>query len=254
MAAPSGARSLVCTCVFTALNATQNRRNMLALSPRSMLCYRVETLGAYLPLKPTSRSVKIGKQVVGALRSLCFLVKHSLPHTSIFGPFLDFCILQGCEYLSSLHSAGNAHYRSERTIQEFLHELGTAVFSTRLQESPYIALMADETTDIAMTKELILYVRFIPSATSHCCVRSIFLQVADGKAETITTSILELLTSLDISINKVMGFGSDGASVMVGRIAGVATEMVSIHCVAHRFALAVAPAGDAVPYIKKIST
>lgn len=164
-----------------------------------------------------------------------------------------------------IHSAGNAHYCSERVIQEFLNELGEQVFSTllsQLRESPYIALMADETTDIVITKELILYARYIiPSATPEDCVRSIFLQVselADGKADTITTSILELLTSLDISINKVMGFGSDGTSVMVGRKAGVATllreqnsQIVSIHCVAHRLALAVAQAGDAVPYIKK---
>ena len=203
--------------------------------------------------------------VVGALRSLYFLVKHSLPHTTLFGPFLDCCILQGCEYLSNLHLAGNAHYRSERVIQEFLEELGVHVFCTvlsQLQESPYIALMADETTDIAVTKELILYARYIvPSATPQRCVRSIFLQVSElsnGKADTITTSILGLLTSLDLSINKVMGFGSDGASVMVGRRAGVATllkeknpQIVAIHCVAHQLALAVAQAGDAVPYIKR---
>ena len=44
----------------------------------------------------------------------------------------------------------------------------------------------------------------------------------------------------------------------LGRRAGVATllkrknpQMVPIHCVAHRLALAVAQAGDAVPYIKR---
>ena len=131
---------------------------------------------------------------------------------------------------------------------------------SQLQESPYIALMADETTDIAVTKELILYARYIvTSATPQRCVHSIFLQVSelsDGKAYTITTSILGLLTSLDLSISKVMGFSSDGASVMVGRRAGVATllknpQIVAIHCVAHPLALAVAQAGDAVPYIKR---
>ena len=83
-------------------------------------------------------------------------------------------------------------------------------------------------------------------------------ELSDGKADTITASILELLTSLDLSITKVMGFGSDGASVMVGRRAGVATllkeknpQVVDIHCVAHRLALAVAQAGDVVPYVKK---
>ena len=78
-------------------------------------------------------------------------------------------------------------------------ELSTQDFSTmlsQLQESPYIAHMADETTDIALTKALILYARYIvPSATPKCCVRSIFLHMSellDGKADTITTAILEI--------------------------------------------------------------
>ena len=166
-------------------------------------------IGCILSSETRKQISRNREAVVGALRSLYFLLKHSLPHTTHFGPFLEFCILQGCEYLSNLHSAGNAHYRSERVIQEFLNELGVHAFSTLLsglQESPYIALMADETTDIVVTKELILYARYIiPSATPQHCVRSISLQVselADGKADTITTSILELLTSLGLSINK----------------------------------------------------
>ena len=41
--------------------------------------------------------------IVGGMRSLYFPLKHSLPHTTLFGPFLDFCILQGCEYLSNIY-------------------------------------------------------------------------------------------------------------------------------------------------------
>ena len=125
--------------------------------------------------------------------------------------------------------------------------------------------MADETTDISVSKELILYVRYIiPSAISEKCVRSDFLNITelqDGKAATITEVILEILARLNIPIQRVMGFGSDGASVMVGRRAGVATllkqsnpELIAIHCVAHRLALAVAQAGDAAPYVKVFKT
>ena len=169
---------------------------------------------------------------------------------------------------SSLHVAGNAHYRSERIIQEFLAELDVQINSTileQLQASPYIALMADETTDISVSKELILYARYVvPSATPDKCVRSVFLQITelkDGRAGTITQALLDFLARLHIPIERVMAFGSDGVSVMVGRRAGVATllkqsnsEMISIHCVAHHLALAVAQAGDAVSYIKVFKT
>ena len=84
------------------------------------------------------------------MRALYFLVKHTLPHTTLYGPLLDFCMLQGCDYLSSLHVTGNAHYRSEQIIQDFLAELDAQINSEQLQASPYIALMAD---DISVSKE-----------------------------------------------------------------------------------------------------
>lgn len=61
-------------------------------------------IGCILSSETRKQISRNREAVVGALRSLYFLVKHSLPHTTLFGPFLDFCILQGCEYLSSLHS------------------------------------------------------------------------------------------------------------------------------------------------------
>ena len=49
------------------------------------------------------------------------------------------------------------------------------------------------------------------------------LEVEDGTSNTITESILALLKKLNLDVRKMMGFGSDGASVMVGMSTGVAT-------------------------------
>ena len=56
----------------------------------------------------------------------------------------------------------------------------------------------------------------------------------------------------------MVGFGSDGAAVMTGKHAGAAARLkqrqpmlTSIHCIAHRLALAASQAGDGVPYIRK---
>ena len=61
-----------------------------------------------------------------------------------------------------------------------------------------------------------------------------------------------------ISLNKVLGFGSDGASVMTGCRSGVAVclrghnpEIISIHCDAHRLALASSQAAHAIVYLKR---
>lgn len=55
-----------------------------------------------------------------------------------------------------------------------------------------------------------------------------------------------------------MGFGSDGAAVMIGRLSGVATRLhqsnpylVSVHCVAYHLALACSQAGEKVVYVQK---
>ena len=83
------------------------------------------------------------------------------------------------------------------------------------------------------------------------------VDIDDGKASTITQSLLSVLRRCEIPVTSVFGFGSDGAAVMVGRRSGVATqlkehnpEIVSLHCGAHRLALASSQAAQHVPYLK----
>ena len=66
------------------------------------------------------------------------------------------------------------------------------------------------------------------------------------------------MTDKQLVFNRLMGFGSDGASVMIGRRTGIATRLkqrnpylVAIHCVAHRLALACSQAGESVQYVQK---
>ncbi|KAF3835729.1 hypothetical protein F7725_028287 [Dissostichus mawsoni] len=69
----------------------------------------------------------------------------------------------------------------------------------------------------------------------------------------ITTKIKDVLSGRGVAMARVVGLGSDGANVMVGRKAGVAQKMrlndcpylVNIHCGAHRTALAARDASKA---------
>ena len=91
--------------------------------------------------------------------------------------------------------------------------------------------------------------------------RTHFLKIANisyGKAETIEGKLLSVCSQSEVSLNKVFGFGSDGASVMTGCRSGVALrlrgqnhEMISIHCGAHRLALASSQAAHAIVYLKR---
>ena len=83
------------------------------------------------------------------------------------------------------------------------------------------------------------------------------LQKAD--ADSIVQCLLDTLTEHGLDLNKCTGLGSDGASVMAGIHSGVSTQLrhlqptlISVHCVAHRLALAVVQAAKLISPVEKI--
>ena len=129
-----------------------------------------------------------------------------------------------------------------------------------VHKSPCVGILCDESTDVANIKQLVVFVKYLVKGLP----KTRFLTVAsltDGKAETIEQKLLEVCQACKISLSQIAGFGSDGASVMVGRSSGVATrlkrhnvEMISIHCGAHRLALASSQAADSITYLKRFDS
>ncbi|XP_066298487.1 zinc finger protein 862-like [Branchiostoma lanceolatum] len=188
------------------------------------------------------------------------LAKKEIPHTTNFKDMIKFAESElGCEVLRPLHVGSNATYTSSTIAKEFLAVIGALVEEQTLatvRDSPFLGLMCDETVDISTTNELVLYCRCIDGAGK---LQVKFLKVVplkDGKALTIKNALMQHLEGKDLSLQKVAGFGSDGAACMIGRKGGVATllkvdnqTMINIHCVAHRAALAIGQAGGRVKYI-----
>ena len=200
------------------------------------------------------------KAVKGAMKILYWLSKNEVAHFTKFESLKDLCIELGCTYLKELNVGGNAKYTSHRIISEWLGIMSQIIEQNILmtvRASPAIGLMADESTDISVTKDLILYARVLCRGD----VRVFFLKIikiADGCAGTIENAILTYLEQADIPISRISSFGSDGAAVMVGAVSGVTTrlkrlnpEMLSVHCINHRLALGVSQAANTVPYLKK---
>ena len=83
------------------------------------------------------------------------------------------------------------------------------------------------------------------------------IELVDGRADTIKSALLDVCRQCNIPTSLIFSFGSDGAAVMTGRQAGVAarlrvhnSEMVSLHCGAHRLALASSQAAQHLTYMK----
>ena len=109
-----------------------------------------------------------------------------------------------------------------------------------MRGSTFYALMTDESTDIAVLKQLVLLGRCVSATegvkTSYLCI----VDIADGKAESILAAILHFLDAKLLNIAKLRGFSSDRAAVMTGRLSGVSTRLkahaprlIAIHCVNH---------------------
>ena len=200
--------------------------------------------------------------IKAAMKYLYWLAKQEIPCTTNYVGLLELVQSLGTTYLSDLNLGGNAHYTSERFLQEAMTSLGeviSKIIFDDLRASPFFALICDDTTDVATVKEVIIYARYLGRDRKVCTSFIGMIEVADGASRTILVA-LQLLCDrehLDIQ-NKLVAFGSDRAAVMIGARSGVATLlkhicpwMISNHCVAHRLALAAGQAAEEVAYIKK---
>ena len=118
--------------------------------------------------------------------------------------------------------------------------------------------MADETTDVSVIKEVIVYARYLNSNREIQTAFIGMVEVKDGTASSIMAALEKVCNNCGVNLKKLVAFGSDGASVMIGRHRGVTALLkaevpwlVSNHCVAHRLALAAAQAADEIPSVKK---
>ena len=164
------------------------------------------------------------KAFIAALKVMHCLAKEEIAHTT---KFISLAINIGAKELKALSKGANAKYTSERTMHEIIEVLSATVEEEILQDiraSPLISILCDESTDIAIVKQLVVYVRYIKNGKT--VTRFLKMQdLFDGTAVTIETALLEILSKLQIPLEKVAAFGGDGAAVMVGHRNGVATKL-----------------------------
>ena len=112
----------------------------------------------------SSRIAVQRKALIGALRIMYWLVKEEVAHTTKFNSLKDLSILLGCDYLQELNVGRNAQYTSEQSIAELLQCLSQVLeeqITRDLQSSEFFPVMTDESTDIAVMKQLVLVGRYL---------------------------------------------------------------------------------------------
>ena len=191
------------------------------------------------------------------IRSLYFLVKNRIPHTTTFEGLITLQIDNGNQELRE-HNPSNATYLSKATTADLLSSISNHIeqgLLARLNASQYISIMADESTDVSSKEELCICARWLEDGkpVEH------FLGILPVSAEALTTYLLKFICDKCIDIKKVRGLGFDGASTMSGEKSGVQIRMrqhspsaLYVHCRCHQLQLAAVNAASELNEVKRV--
>ena len=206
-----------------------------------------------------------GRALCDAIRCMYFLMKKEIAHTTNFGPLRDLCVIMGNTTMPKLDIAKNCNFRSEQTMHEIVVCIGSVLENEKVKLSPYFSIIADESTDISVHKQLALAVQYLCLETAT--VKTRYLKLLDmsgpGKeasvtGETLSEAIRGYLQTHALDLTKLIGASCDGAAVMLGQRHGAMTylkqfapELIVTHCSAHRLALASCDAAAKCPWFSR---
>ncbi|KAL3064913.1 hypothetical protein OYC64_001027 [Pagothenia borchgrevinki] len=194
--------------------------------------------------------------VVGALNRLYWLIKHEITHHTNYPASLELANLLGCTYFDKLNIGYKTNYRSHRIIDEILATVVEQPILRAIALSKAIGLEIDETTDVSVCRQMDIHVRYLDQEGKLWSQFLDLICLTDGKADSIVLALKNIIQMKGIPVHVIFGLGTDGAAVMTGKHNGVAKQLsnewpwlFSVHCAAHRLALACKDASEDVPYM-----
>ncbi|CAC5418182.1 MEGF10_11 [Mytilus coruscus] len=136
--------------------------------------------------------------VTAAMRNIYFMAQFKLSN-HIFADFNQHCINQGCSDLIGLKVDKHTTYEHSNSIHDFQQAVSTVIIEdiiNSLDNKPY-SIMIDESTDISVDQNLLIYIRFLNQSLGKFEPKSCLLGVRklrDGAAAgKITQEIFDLL-------------------------------------------------------------
>ena len=112
-------------------------------------------------------------------------------------------------------------YTSEEAKIEMLDSVNDTIEEVILADinsSQFLGLIVDESTDITIHKKLNVYMKCLSKETNEPVYHFMdYVNVIDGKAETIINEIKMLMATKNIPMDKISSLASDGAAVMTGK-------------------------------------
>lgn len=136
---------------------------------------------------------------------------------------------------------------TSKTIQnellDTMYEVYLEGVRKEVNESNFISIQADETTDVSCKSQMVIVLRYIVNGS----INERFISFEEAKEKTanaLTAIILNTLSKHSNLKNKVIAQTYDGAATMSGRVNGVQTQVKKeypnahfVHCYAHQLNL-----------------
>lgn len=128
-----------------------------------------------------------------------------------------------------------------------------------VKESKFYAIQLDESTDIAQCCQLLVFVRYIQNETIKSDLLFSTELTTSSKAVDIMIAISDFLGKHELSWQKLIGVCTDGAPAMLGSRSGFIQlvreknpNIVAVHCIIHRQALAAKTLSDELNAVLKL--
>ncbi|XP_053148082.1 zinc finger protein 862-like [Hemicordylus capensis] len=187
----------------------------------------------------------MSKETIGRIENL-FRTCHAIAKTG--RPFTDLDWMCKLDDMKGVNIG--SVFRNDKAARIFIHfiaEVERRTLKEKLEKCKFFSLISDGITDNAVTEPALVYVRFALQGKVHC--QMVGVQSVDQyDASAVKNAILKTLqTNLQLNLpsqdwaRKLVGFGSNGADVMVGQNNGVAKLLKeiqpcvqSVHCLVHR--------------------
>ncbi|KAJ8037614.1 hypothetical protein HOLleu_18474 [Holothuria leucospilota] len=198
------------------------------------------------------------KSYIAAMKVVYWLATEEIANQK-YPRLLNLLRVQGVKDVIQLKRGKNSTKESPTSFYLFLKSINEVILGRMLKEvqnSPFIGIGLDESTDRSNEKHVVFIIRYVGVDQ----VKTTFLKVAcvdDGKALTLYQTMCKVLQEYKIPIKKITGLGIDGASVMLSDRNGVCGLLhrdnpfaVALHCVCHRLHLVLSSVTETLEEMK----
>jgi len=195
-------------------------------------------------------SIKQNTKLIEASYFVAYQVAKTMKPHSIAEKLVKPCLIETVKLILG-HEASQKMQNvsvSNDTIRSRIDDMSQDVLLqiiSELHQTTCFSLQIDESTDVAQCAQLVTFVRYIANET----IKEEFLfshpLSTTTRGEDIFKVIVKFFEHHNLSWDKLTGICTDGAPAMIGYKSGFSAEVVKkaphvkfIHCIIHRYALA----------------